>query len=142
MTPFPSPADPQRLPFGQCLALVEAAQAQLAEPIAGEYDPLKAALDRLTVQFQQQIQPLGFEDWPPSQRSLLASVRVEMHKQLRLLGTDLMFLGAARRSGTAQQRLGQVGDRLTALAGYCSAVLEAPAFHGADELPIEPDEAD
>lgn len=130
MTSSPLPPDPQRLPFCQCLALVEAAQGRLAELKAGDQSPLKLALDRLTAHFQQQIQPLGFEDWPLAQRSLLASLRLEMHKQLRLLATDLMFLQTARQSETARQRLAQVGDRLTTLAGYCTAVLEAPEAEG------------
>jgi len=49
----------------------------------------------------------------------------EVHKQLRLLETDISFWQTARRIETRQERHRQMGDRLKLLLQYCDAVLEA-----------------
>jgi hypothetical protein len=49
---------------------------------------------------------------------------VEIRKQLRLLETDLMFLKAARRQETSQQRWQMMGDRLRLLGVYGDGLSE------------------
>lgn len=56
--------------------------------------------------------------------SRIQSCHTEMHKQLRLLATDAMFLRSARSPETFRARQIQASDRLKTLIGYCSALLE------------------
>ena len=49
------------------------------------------------------------------------SLQTEMHKQMRLLGIDVMFLQASRPGNMAQQRQKQIVDRLKILIDYCAA---------------------
>lgn len=48
----------------------------------------------------------------------------EIHKQLRLLGTDVTFLQASRQPATAAARQTGAIARLETLIGYCSALLQ------------------
>jgi len=53
----------------------------------------------------------------------LQSFQVEINKQLRLLGMDVLFLKSARQVTTIAQRRSQMGDRVQILIQYCDAVL-------------------
>jgi hypothetical protein len=57
---------------------------------------------------------------PPPEQSYLT----EIHKQLRLLGTDIMFLQASRQPATATARQTAAHARLNTLIGYCGALLQ------------------
>jgi hypothetical protein len=62
---------------------------------------------------------------PPCETApLFEQVRVEMHKQLRLLGTDLLFLQTAKQIEKQQQRLKMMGDRVQLLLNYCDGLLK------------------
>lgn len=75
--------------------------------------------------FQQQILALSWENYPDaSVEQRVQSYQIEMNKQLKLMGTDVMFLQAARQSTTAQQRQVQISDRLNLLIGYCNVLLQ------------------
>lgn len=71
--------------------------------------------------FETQIQGLDWDQEPEAKRSLLRSLQVETHKQVRLLAMDRLFLQTARQAATTAQRLGQVQDRLRLLLDYCHA---------------------
>ena len=101
--------------------------------LAEDHSQISTALQPLQMLFEEQVQVLTWEAWPPERRSLLQSLRVEMHKQLRLLNTDLMFFRAAKQPVTLDQRRSDMGDRLTNLQGYCDAILklaESPEASG------------
>jgi hypothetical protein len=51
------------------------------------------------------------------------SINVEINKQLRLLKTDCLFLRSAKQTHVVEQRLQQIGDRLTLLERYCAMIL-------------------
>ncbi len=85
---------------------------------------LKAALMHLQTLFQTQTQSLELDDLDPSLAHQVQSFNVEIDKQLRLLGMDVMFLQAAKQVATREQRLNQMGDRLTLLLRYCNGLLE------------------
>ncbi len=53
------------------------------------------------------------------------SVRLvtEINRALRLLETDLLFLGSARSSQTSKQRLSSFQPRLEQVIGYCNLIL-------------------
>lgn len=58
-----------------------------------------------------------------TQVNRLRSLQTEIHKQLRVLHSDLSFLAAARKAETRQKRRSQIGDRLRLLISYCDAIL-------------------
>lgn len=69
--------------------------------------------------FQHQILPLG-DSYPTAQPAI-----TEMNRTFRLLGMDVAFLQAARQSITAQQRQGQMLEKLEQLLGFCDALDQA-----------------
>ncbi|HEY9643991.1 MAG TPA: heterocyst frequency control protein PatD [Coleofasciculaceae cyanobacterium] len=73
--------------------------------------------------FHQKILPGNLETLDATEAAKIQSFQVEINKQLRLLGTDLMFLQAARLSATQSQRQQQISQRLDLLLRYCEAVL-------------------
>ncbi|MGF1499797.1 MAG: heterocyst frequency control protein PatD [Elainellaceae cyanobacterium] len=86
-----------------------------------------AAIDNLLQTIQQQAQPLMAADLNSLDGAIaprLRSYRTEINKQLRLLGTDVLFLKTSRQPQTSQQRREQMGDRLQQIIGYCTASLE------------------
>ncbi len=74
--------------------------------------------------FGREILGVSAGEISPEVASRIQSFHTEMHKQLRLLGTDVMFLRSARSPETLRARQIQVSDRLKTLIGYCSALLE------------------
>ncbi len=121
--------DPRCIPFMELKTQVTVIQSLM------EHEQLQIAKEcsQLNVLFQSQVQILTWGNWPAQQRSLLQSIRVEMHKQLRLLTTDLMFLQAAKQAETQAQRRQEVCDRLTNLQGYCDAIIKLAE----DPAPVE-----
>jgi len=73
--------------------------------------------------FQRQIVSLDADDLAPADEPRVRSYQTEISKQLQLLGMDVMFLQAARQSGTIQQRQAQSRFRIQTLIGYCDALL-------------------
>ena len=53
---------------------------------------------------------------------LIQSAQTEINKNLRLLGTELLFLASSRQAGTTQKRLEKVQGIIEQLIGYCQAV--------------------
>lgn len=74
--------------------------------------------------FQLQIVTLSSDELTPEMQNKVRSYQTEIHKQLRLLGTDLTFLQAARQTSTLEQRRTQIQERLTTLIGYCEVLLQ------------------
>ncbi len=84
---------------------------------------LKAEANQVQTEFQNQILSLSLEDLDPAIAHHVQSYQVEIHKQLRLLVTDLSFLQAARKPTTVEQRRQQGRDRVETLLRYCEAVV-------------------
>ncbi len=80
--------------------------------------------------FQSQVVCLPIEGLALADRSRTQSYNTELHKQLRLLTTDVMFLGSAKQGATQQQRLDRVCDRLATLLRYCDVLLENDPIDG------------
>jgi hypothetical protein len=55
---------------------------------------------------------------------LIQSAQTEINKNLRLLGTELLFLASSRQAGTTQKRLDKVQRIIEQLIGYCQAVIK------------------
>lgn len=62
---------------------------------------------------------LDKSETPPEQSYL-----TEIHKQLRMLGTDVTFLQASRQRATATARQTAAMARLKTVIGYCAALLQ------------------
>ena len=75
--------------------------------------------------FQQQLLPLSFDSLSPAIAARFRSYQTEIHKQLRLLGTDLTFLKTSRQAATIKQRRVQISDRLQTLISYCDALIQS-----------------
>lgn len=88
--------------------------------------------------FQQRIAHSEGEALALTDAGKLHAIHIEMHKQLRLLATDVMFLQTARQPLTRQQRQAQMRDRLTLLQRYCQAVLgdASTDLEGEDTQPM------
>ena len=105
---------------------LEQTRSQLANSAADSLvnlSTLKSAVAQLQSFFQAEILSLDSDDLEPAIAHHVQSYQVEMHKQLRLLNTDMSFLQAARQPATVRQRQRQVGDRLETLIRYCEAVM-------------------
>lgn len=84
---------------------------------------LSKALQEVWQFFQEKILTLPADELAQESASRVQSYQIEMHKQLKLLHTDVMLLQASRQPATIQQRQAQLGDRIKTLIGYCGAVL-------------------
>jgi hypothetical protein len=74
--------------------------------------------------FGNQIMRADSGQLEPSETPLEQSYLTEIHKQLRLLGTDVTFLQASRQPATATARQTAAIARLNTLIGYCGALLQ------------------
>jgi hypothetical protein len=73
--------------------------------------------------FEQRIVPLTSEELDESIAPRWQSLQTELRRELRLLTTDMMFLGSSRQPETKDARLQSIGDRLEKISGYCQAML-------------------
>ncbi|MEB3358786.1 MAG: heterocyst frequency control protein PatD [Synechococcales bacterium] len=123
--------EPYQSRYGALRQSLEQLAGVVADP-AGDGD----AIERLFQTTQQQAQSVisaDFEDLEGAIAPRLRSYRTEINRQLRLLGTDVLFLKTSRQPQTSQQRRAQMGDRLQQLMGYCTASLElGDSTHGDD----------
>lgn len=73
--------------------------------------------------FQEEVMQLENDELTGDLASHFVSIQTEMHRALRLLGTDILFLRSSKQVATSQQRLSAVRDRLNQLIGYCQVIL-------------------
>ena len=86
---------------------------------------LNREITQLQSFFNQQVLSLPFAQLDGADLTRTQSYNTELHKQLRLLATDAMFLGSARQAATVEQRKRQLRDRLSTLVRYCDVLLGA-----------------
>ncbi|MCT7984597.1 heterocyst frequency control protein PatD [Laspinema sp. A4] len=114
----------------QCYQNLMQALSQLSETVNGP-NPDQATVRASTLEiqqlFQDQILSLGMDELEPGMVSLVQSFQTELHKQIRLLGNDVIFLVSARQAETRERRWSEVRDRLKGCIGYCEAILSIPA---------------
>lgn len=91
---------------------------------ADEGTAVSEALQEVQQFFGEQILGMSVEELDERLASRVLSIQTEMHKQLRLLGTEVMFLVSSRNSATAVQRRSGLCDRIKILIGYCDVLLE------------------
>jgi hypothetical protein len=97
--------------------------SQMSSHTSCDGSVLKPKLTELQQFFQDQILSLNADELDSEVEHQVQSYQVEMNKQLRLLGMDVLFLQAAQQAATTKQRRSQVNDRLKTLIRYCEAVL-------------------
>lgn len=86
-----------------------------------DYAKLKAGFSQLQQQFQQEIMALTGEDLTGELFSQWQSSQTEIHRTMRLLQTDMMFLQTSRNPETSQQRLAKVRDRVEKLINFTAS---------------------
>ena len=74
--------------------------------------------------FQDQILESMTGNLENSATYSLQSIQTEIHRTLRLLRTDLLFLQSSYRQRTEEQRLKIVLDHIEKLIGYCQIILD------------------
>jgi hypothetical protein len=74
--------------------------------------------------FQHQIASLTENDLSPPEVLRWQPWQTEIHRLLRLLEMDVMFLQASRQTATAASRTISLRDRITTLVSLCDALLE------------------
>jgi hypothetical protein len=89
---------------------------------------LQQALGQIQVLFQTQILTQSWDHLDQAIAHRIHAINVEISKQLRLLKTDLIFLGNARQADTWQKRYKQICDRMDLLEQYCEAILSCTAI--------------
>lgn len=85
------------------------------------YADLKAVFSQLQEQFQQEIMALTGEDLTGELLSQWQSSQTEIHRTMRLLQTDMMFLQTSRNPETSQKRLATVRDRVENLINFTAS---------------------
>jgi CII-binding regulator of phage lambda lysogenization HflD len=73
--------------------------------------------------FQTEVMPLESDELQGEIASRFISVQTEIHRALRLLGTDILFLRSSKQVATSQQRLSVVRDRINQIISYCQVIL-------------------
>lgn len=86
---------------------------------------LSQRVRELQSQFQEQILPLPASELSPELAGIWQALQTELHRNLRLLQTEVLRLQAARQSPTQQQRLQAVRDRLQSAISQVRSLLEA-----------------
>ena len=96
---------------------------QLHQQLEIEADPVswKATFKQLQDQFQGEILSLSGEELTGETRSRWQSSQTEVHRMMRLLQNDMMFLQTSRSSNTSQQRFAIVRDRVGKLIDFAKA---------------------
>jgi hypothetical protein len=84
-----------------------------------DFSELQSSFQQLELDFQRQIMPLSFDV-----NSQWQSYLTEMHKQIRLLQTELMFLRSVRQPDKVLVRLAKVHQCLAKLDDYCQSLLD------------------
>lgn len=87
--------------------------------------------------FQEKIITLNNEDNPPHSRfergefddlnleiiNKIQKINTEIHRELRLLSTSIMFLQSSRSSATSQARLTAIIERINTLIALCQLLI-------------------
>jgi uncharacterized protein YukE len=84
---------------------------------------LSEKLQEVKQVFQDEVMPLESDELQGDLAFRFASVQTEIHRALRLLGTDMMFLRSSKQVATSGQRLSAVRDRVNQIISYCQGML-------------------
>jgi glutamate-1-semialdehyde aminotransferase len=85
--------------------------------------PLAPQVQQVQQYFQQQIMTLPTEEVDAAAVSRVQSVQTELHRYLRLLGTEVNFLAVSRNPSTTEKTLANLRDRVQKLIAGCDTLL-------------------
>ncbi len=85
---------------------------------------IKTIYGQIQTLFQEQILSVSLEELDVTVIPLLRSAQTEIYKNLRLLGTELLFLTSSRQRKTRDRRLENVEGKVKELVGYCRGIIE------------------
>lgn len=74
--------------------------------------------------WQQQLATESGDILPETAYPSWRSLQTELHRELRLINVDLMFLENSRTAAMKDQKRQEIGDRLTRLEQYCAQILQ------------------
>ncbi len=110
--------------FKQALiTMQELQQVQGDRQVKEQAMGLNQLLQKAQTIFQLDVLSLDAAELTPDLHYQVQSCQTEIHKHLRLLAMDVMFLHSARQLQTVQQRQQQISDRLLTLINYCDVLL-------------------
>jgi hypothetical protein len=84
---------------------------------------LKVSLSRAIELFESEILTQSVDELPDPIAGKMRSYVTEVHRLLRLLPMDIMFVATARTPATKQQRDRTYQEKLNLLQQYCQAVM-------------------
>ncbi|MBE9168537.1 heterocyst frequency control protein PatD [Pleurocapsales cyanobacterium LEGE 06147] len=84
---------------------------------------LQQQFQTMQTYFEQRIVPLTNEELDESIAPRWQSLQTELRRELRLLTTDMIFLGSSRQPETKEARLSSIRDRLEKINGYCQVMI-------------------
>ncbi len=87
---------------------------------------LQAKYQEVQQLYVSQIVSLSVDDVAPDYTSRWQSFQTEIHRQMRLLQTDILLLQASRSSATTLSRTSVASDRINSLIQFCQALLQQP----------------
>ena len=85
---------------------------------------IKTLYDEAQGIFDNQMLNVSLDELDCNAIALVQSAETEIYKNLRLLGTELLFLGSSRQAGTTQQRLEKVQGIVELLINYSNAIIQ------------------
>lgn len=103
-----------------------------------EQAQLKEKFQKVQQGFQEQIARLSGDGLDPAVAPRWQSLQTEIHRQMRLLEMDLIFLQASRQSATAQTRQAAMNNRIKTLIGYCEGIMGLGTVSASIESPEDP----
>ncbi len=84
---------------------------------------IKTIYEQIRTIFQAQILTVRLDELDCSAMPLVRSGQTEIYKNLRLLGTELLFLGSSRQTKTTEERFEKVQGKVQELIGYCGGII-------------------
>ncbi|MDJ0731262.1 MAG: heterocyst frequency control protein PatD [Crocosphaera sp.] len=85
---------------------------------------IKTIYEQVQTIFQKRILRVSLDELDCSAIPLVRSAQTEIYKNLRLLGTELLFLTSSRQRKTTKKRLEKVQEKVKDLIGYCQAIIK------------------
>lgn len=99
-------------------------QLQMDLPNLGDHKGETPQRGQALLQFwQQQLAAESGDLLPETAYPTWRSLQTELHRELRLINVDLMFLDNSRTPAMKEQKRQEIGDRLTRLEQYCTQIL-------------------
>ncbi len=110
-------------PYAVCMTALQQLRDRLSQADP-DLNVIQSDFQQLQQVYQQEIFNSSSEASDPAVASRFQLVQTEIHRSLRLLSTDLLFLQSSRQGTTTKQRLKGVCDRLEQLSGLTQAMIQ------------------